>query len=224
MFNRGANEWGPEQARKIFSLLERQYPHARTRLAYSDPFQLFVAVLLSAQTTDEQVNRITEKLFAVAPTPQQMARLQPEELEPYLKGCGLYRNKSRYLVEASRKLVKDFGGKVPENFDDLLSLPGIGRKSANVILSVAFGQPALAVDTHVFRVACRLGLALGRRPEDVEAELKEILPPEKWGRAHHRLIAHGRSVCKARNPRCTGCILKAYCRWAITCQNKRGGA
>lgn len=221
MLKQSELEWGPAQARRIISLLERQYPHARTRLVYSDPFQLLVAVLLSAQTTDEQVNRITEKLFAVAPTPQHMARFQPEELEPYLRGCGLYRNKSRYLVEASRKIVQDFGGRVPDNFADLLALPGIGRKSANVILSVAFGKPALAVDTHVFRVARRLGLASGKSPEEVEAELKAILPPEKWGQAHHWLIAHGRAVCKARNPRCGQCILRGCCRWFHTGRDKK---
>ena len=140
-----------ERVRQIFSLLEQHYPHARTRLEYANPFQLFVAVLLSAQTTDEQVNRITAPLFAAVPTPQKMARMKPEDLEPYLKGCGLYRNKSRYLVEASRMIVDDFGGVLPDNFTGLTSLPGIGRKSANVILNVAFGKPALAVDTHVFR-------------------------------------------------------------------------
>ena len=213
MVKRAAFEAGTERVRRIFSLLEQCYPHARTRLIYKDPFQLFVAVLLSAQTTDDQVNRITEKLFTVAPTPQKMAQFKPEELEPYLKGCGLYRNKSRYLVEASRMIVEDFGGVLPDSFAGLTSLPGIGRKSANVILNVAFGRPALAVDTHVFRVARRLGLASGRRPAEVEAQLKEILPPEEWGKAHHRLIAHGRAVCQARRPRCAGCILKDCCRW-----------
>lgn len=213
MCNETAVAARPERIRRIFSLLERHYPHARTRLVYKDAFQLFVAVLLSAQTTDEQVNRITEKLFTVASTPHQMAQFQPEKLEPYLNGCGLYRNKSRYLVEASRMIVEDFGGTLPDNFDALTSLPGIGRKSANVILNVAFNKPALAVDTHVFRVALRLGLAGGRRPADVEARLKEILPPEEWGKAHHRLIAHGRAVCQARRPRCAACILKDCCRW-----------
>jgi endonuclease-3 len=200
-----------ERVRQIFSLLEQHYPHARTRLEYANPFQLFVAVLLSAQTTDEQVNRITAPLFAAVPTPQKMARMKPEDLEPYLKGCGLYRNKSRYLVEASRMIVDDFGGVLPDNFTGLTSLPGIGRKSANVILNVAFGKPALAVDTHVFRVARRLGLASAKSTAGVEDELKEKLPPEEWGAMHHRLIAHGRAVCRARRPKCTGCILKDYC-------------
>lgn len=211
MLNRVKVEAEQERVRQIFSLLERHYPHARTGLHYANSFQLFVAVLLSAQTTDEQVNRITAPLFAAVPTPQKMAKMKPEELEPYLKGCGLYRNKSRYLVRASRMIVDSFGGVLPDNFDDLILLPGIGRKSANVILNIAFGEPALAVDTHVFRVALRLGLASAKSAAGVEDELKEKLPPGEWGAAHHRLIAHGRAVCRARRPRCSDCILKDYC-------------
>ncbi len=206
-------ETGTAQSRQIFTLLEQRYPNPRTMLIFKNPFQLFVAVLLSAQSTDEQVNRITGKLFHVAPTAQIMAKFKPEELEPYLRGCGLYRNKSRFLIESSRIIVEDFGGKLPDNYDKLILLPGIGRKCANVILNVAFGKPALAVDTHVFRVSRRLGLAAGNRPEDVEEQLKLLLPPEEWGKAHQRLIAHGREVCRARRPRCAGCILRDCCLW-----------
>lgn len=200
-----------ERLRKIVSLLESCYPQARTGLRYSNPFQLFVAVLLSAQTTDKQVNRITAPLFAAIPTVQAMAEMEPDELEPYLKSCGLFRNKSRYLVEASRMIAEDFDGVLPDNFTDLTALPGIGRKSANVILSAAFGKPALAVDTHVFRVARRLGLASADSPAGVEDELKEKFPPHEWGSLHHRLIAHGRAVCRARRPQCPDCALKDYC-------------
>lgn len=213
MINEVASKAELERSRRIFKLLERRYPFPRTRLIHADPFQLFIAVLLSAQTTDEQVNRITEKLFPAISTPQQLARFQPEELEPYLKGCGLYRNKSRYLVEASRMIVKDFGGELPDEFDSLMMLPGIGRKCANVILNVGFGKPALAVDTHVFRVSRRLGLAAGRKPEEVEEQLKVLLPPAEWGRAHQRLIAFGREICKARIPRCAECPLSDLCSW-----------
>lgn len=197
--------------RRIAALLEQCYPQARTGLRYADPFQLFVAVLLSAQTTDEQVNRITGPLFAAVSTPQEMAQMEPEELEPYLRSCGLFRNKSRYLVEASRMIVHRFGGILPGNFADLTALPGIGRKSANVILNAAFGKPALAVDTHVFRVSRRLGLATAESPAGVEEQLKKKFPPREWGPLHHRLIAHGRAVCQARRPQCSRCNLAACC-------------
>lgn len=200
-----------ERVRRIYELLAEAYPRVRSMLRFADPFQLFVAVLLSAQTTDRQVNRITAPLFAAVPGPEAMAAMQPEELEPYLRGCGLFRNKSRFLVEASRMIVQAFGGAVPDNFEDLTSLPGIGRKGANVILNTAFGKPALAVDTHVFRVSRRLGLAAADSVEGVEEELKEQLPPEEWGDVHRRLITHGRAVCRARKPNCGGCTLKDYC-------------
>ncbi len=213
MINETAVKEERERIHRIFLILKKRYPFPHTRLIHKNPFQLFVAVLLSAQTTDEQVNRITEKLFAAVPTVQEMARFKPAELEPYLKGCGLYRNKSRFLVEACRIIVRDFNGKVPEDFDSLLGLPGIGRKCANVIVNIAFGKPGLAVDTHVFRVARRLGLATGSRPEQVEARLKRLLPPDEWGRAHQRLIALGREVCRARKPRCSECPLRDDCYW-----------
>jgi endonuclease III len=200
-----------ERVRRIFTLLEEGYPRAKTGLLYGSPFQLFVAVVLSARTTDEQVNRITGKLFAFAPTPHHLAGLEPAQLEPYLKSCGLWRQKSRYLVEASRIIVRKHGGQLPAAFADLAALPGAGRKTANVVLHAAFGIPALAVDTHVYRVSRRLGLAAGPGVERVEDELKELLPPEEWGAAHHRLIAHGRRVCTARQPQCGDCFLREHC-------------
>ena len=168
-------------------------------------------MILSAQTTDEQVNRITPALFARVSTPAEMAQLEVAELETLIKGCGLYRNKSRFLVESCRRIVQQFDGRVPDNFADLMSLPGVGRKTANVILNNAFGRPALGVDTHVYRVARRLGLARGRRVEEVERELKARLPEQEWGPAHHRLIAHGRALCRARRPECSACFLSHYC-------------
>lgn len=191
--------------------MEHHYPRAETRLNYRSPFQLFVATVLSAQTTDEQVNRISEKLFYAIPTARDMAKMEPTELEPYLKGCGLYRVKSRYLVEAAVKIVRDYGGRLPDRFEDLAALPGAGRKTANVVLNSAFGKPALAVDTHVYRVSRRLGLAVGPGVEKVEQELKEKLPEHQWGAAHHRLIAHGRRLCTARAPQCKECFLSGHC-------------
>lgn len=199
---------------QIFRLLKEEYPQARTGLRYESPYQLFVAVLLSAQTTDEQVNRITKPLFDAVPTAAAMAGMTAAELAPYLKSCGLYRNKSRYLVEASRMIISDFGGALPDNFDDLTKLPGIGRKSANVILNAAFGKPALAVDTHVYRVSRRLGLSAAREPAGVENDLKGVLPPGEWGPVHLRLIAHGRALCRARRPACARCFLADLCPWA----------
>lgn len=202
------------KAKEIFSLLEKNYPRAGTRLNFSNPFQLLVACILSAQTTDEQVNRVTGKLFTRVAGPEDMACLQPDQLEPYLKGCGLHRQKSRYLITACQKIIDEYEGRVPERFEDLVSLPGVGRKTANVILSTAFGVPALAVDTHVYRVSRRLGLAESRTAAGVEQELTKKLPPEEWAGAHHRLIAHGRQVCTARNPKCRVCVLSSCCQSA----------
>ncbi len=199
------------RARKIFYLLEKNYPRTEPMLNFANPFQLLVATVLSAQTTDEQVNRITEKLFTWVKGPGDLVGLQPAQLEPHLKGCGLYRNKGRYLIAASQKLLEEYEGRVPGNFEDLISLPGVGRKTANVILSAGFGVPAFAVDTHVYRVSRRLGIAKSRTPAGVEQELTEKLPPEEWLNAHRRLIIHGREVCKARNPKCKRCVLSHCC-------------
>ncbi|HHX87430.1 MAG TPA: endonuclease III [Firmicutes bacterium] len=199
------------RAKEIFSLLEKNYPRARTRLNFNNPFQLLVACVLSAQTTDEQVNKVTGELFSKVEGPRDMARLQPAQLEPYLKGCGLHRQKSRYLIKTCQIIMEEFEGEIPRRFEDLVTLPGVGRKTANVIISTAFGVPALAVDTHVYRVSRRLGLAISRTAAGVEQELRQKLPPEKWAGAHHRLIAHGRKVCAARNPKCQQCFLNYCC-------------
>ncbi len=200
-----------ERIENILKLLAEHYPEAGSGLRYSDPYQLFVATVLSAQTTDEQVNRITGDLFEVAPTVDHLSRMKPSELESYLKRVGLYRHKSRYLIEASRVIVEKYDGRIPEFFEELIKLPGVGRKTANIIISSAYGHPAIAVDTHVFRVAKRLCLAGGKNVDVVEEELKQVIPPEEWTISHHRLIAHGRQVCNARKPQCESCFLNRLC-------------
>lgn len=199
------------KAEVVMRKLAAHYPVAVTRLKHDNPFQLFVATVLSAQTTDEQVNRITENLFAHIPDIYALASMETFNLQPFLKSCGLYRHKSKYLIEASRIIIKEHGGKIPASFSELIKLPGVGRKTANVILSSAFGKPALAVDTHVYRVSRRLGLASGNTVEKVEEELKTLLPSNEWSSAHHRLINHGRAICHARNPQCEKCFLLSLC-------------
>lgn len=193
--------------------LAEHYPVAVTKLKHDNPFQLFVATVLSAQTTDEQVNKITAELFTAVPDIFQMARMKPADLQLHLKSCGLYRHKSKYLIEASKIIVEKYGGQVPDSFNELIKLPGVGRKTANVIISSAFGKPAMAVDTHVFRVSRRLGIAVGNSAEKVEEELKAIIPVESWSFAHHRLISHGRATCHARNPKCFRCFLQFLCSY-----------
>jgi len=202
----------------VASILRRlalYYPYAKTALVYDSPFQLLVATVLSAQTTDEQVNRITGQLFSAVPSIYELSRMKPSELEPFLKSCGLYRHKSKNLINAAKIIVEKHGGRVPDSFEELLKLPGVGRKTANVIISSAFGKPALAVDTHVFRVSRRLGLADGATADLVESQLKRIIPIDCWSDAHHRLIAHGRSVCHARKPLCSKCFLENLCLYAV---------
>jgi endonuclease III len=203
-----------DRAGQIVKLLAEHYPGAKTSLVFENPFQLFVATVLSAQTTDEQVNKITAKLFKAVPSVYEMALMEPSDLEKYLKSCGLYRNKSRFLIEASRIIVNQYEGRVPDSFDELVKLPGVGRKTANVIISSVFGKPALAVDTHVFRVSKRLGLADGKNAEIVEEQLKRVVRVEDWSAAHHHLITHGRQVCHARKPKCESCFLMCLCLYA----------
>jgi len=200
------------RANKIMELLAEAYPDStRTELNFSTPFELLVATVLSAQSTDKQVNKITRRLFQKYNQPEDFASLSPEELEHFIKGCGLYKNKSRNIIRASQMLVEKYNSQVPGDIAELQKLPGVGRKTANVILNVAFGLPAMPVDTHIFRVARRLGLASGNTPEKVEKELLAIIPPWQRGNFHHRLIAHGRNVCRARNPLCTECVLANMC-------------
>jgi endonuclease-3 len=197
--------------REIIEKLEQEYPGAGTRLNFTSVFQLVVAVVLSAQSTDDQVNRVTVGLFAKYPTAYHLSEASLEELEQDIRGVGLYHNKAKNIQKLARVLVDQYHGEVPEEFDRLLALPGVGRKSANVILSVGFGQPGLGVDTHVTRVANRLGLVSTTNPTLIERELKSMLPEEKWGIAHHLLIAHGREICRARKPECSICVLNELC-------------
>lgn len=193
------------------AILERIYIDAKPELEFNNPFELLVAVILSAQCTDKRVNIVTDRLFQKAATPEAIIALGLSALEAEIHDCGFYHNKARNIMATCHRLVEEYGGRVPEDFDQLLSLPGVGRKTANVVASVAFGYPAIAVDTHVFRVSNRLKLATGETPEEVERGLMKAIPKEKWAAAHHWLIWHGRRVCKSRKPLCTTCPLQAVC-------------
>lgn len=200
-------------AEKIFSLLEKDYPDAHCELNYSTTFELLVAVILSAQCTDKRVNRITPALFAKYSAPEDFASVPQEELEKLIYSCGFYHNKAKNIIAASKAIVKDYGGKVPDTFDGLLSLPGVGRKTANVVFSVGYGGDGIAVDTHVFRTARRLNLSQGKTPFEVEKDLMKAIPEGMRNRAHHLLIFHGRYRCKSRRPDCVGCRLTEYCNY-----------
>jgi endonuclease-3 len=200
-------------AEKVFEILEAEYGGIGTALMYTTPFQLLVAAILSAQTTDTQVNRMTPRLFADYPDAGSMSGLTEETLAGYIKGCGLYHNKAKHILAAAAILTEKYHGAVPQDRESLMALPGVGRKTANVVLSNAFGLPALAVDTHVLRVSNRLGLARGKDPLKVETQLCRKLPQARWGQAHHWLIWHGRRICKAQKPLCGACKLKEFCEY-----------
>lgn len=204
---------------KILSTLQEMYPDAHCELNYRNPFELLIATILSAQTTDRQVNIITRDLFAEHPTPEAFLRLTEQELAAKIRGIGLYRNKSKNILKTCQLLVSKFGGKVPEKRVELESLPGVGRKTANVVLSNAFSIPALAVDTHVQRVSNRLALADSKNPLETEKQLTEKIPKDQWIDTHHRLIWHGRRLCHARKPKCDQCKLYAFC-WYGKNQNR----
>lgn len=195
----------------ILELLAGAYPEAATGLKYRTPFELLVAAILSAQCTDRQVNKITGRLFERFCTPQDFILLSDEELAGKIKSCGLYRHKSRRITQIARILMEQYGGRVPESRPELERLPGVGRKTAGVVLGEAFGQDTMPVDTHVFRVARRLGLAAGKTPGQVEQELLACIPAGQRMAAHHRMINHGRQVCTARRPKCPECRLRDLC-------------
>lgn len=201
-----------DKRQEILCELAALYPDARPALKYRSPYELLVAVILSAQCTDERVNKVTEVLFKEYSTPAAMLKLTQEELEKYIYSCGFYRNKAAHILSASRDIVEKFGGEVPNDFDKLRTLAGVGQKTANVVWSVAFGGDAIAVDTHVFRVSNRLGLACADTPIKVENQLKQAIPQEDWSKAHHWLIYHGRRVCHSQKPDCANCTLKDYCK------------
>ncbi len=200
-----------DRVEEIFARLSRVMPEPRTELNFSDPFTLVVAVALSAQATDVSVNKATDKLFAVAATPEAMAALGEEGLVPYIASIGLYRSKARNVIALSRIVLGQHGGVVPLNRADLQALPGVGRKTASVVLNELGIEPAIAVDTHVFRVSHRLGLANAGTPDKVEDQLHRIVPDAYLAKAHHWLILHGRYTCTARKPNCAGCIISDLC-------------
>jgi endonuclease III len=203
----------PEKRARLFERLRAANPRPTTELAYRTPFELLVSVVLSAQATDKSVNAATEKLYRVANTPRALLALGEEGLIPYIRTIGLYRSKARHLLETSRLLIERHGGEVPESREALEALPGVGRKTANVILNTAFGHPTIAVDTHIFRVANRTGLAPGKDVREVEDKLMKVVPERFRKDAHHWLILHGRYVCKARKPDCPACIIRDLCAY-----------
>lgn len=196
---------------KVLNGLSQQHPDAKPELNFRNPYELLIATILSAQCTDKQVNRVTPALFDAYPTPEALASAEPEDVEPYIHSCGFYHNKAKNIVMACRNIVEQFGGNVPDNREGLESLAGVGRKTANVVLSNAFGVPAIAVDTHVFRVANRIGLVNAGNVEETERQLMSNIPNDKWSIAHHWLIFHGRRVCGARKPDCGACIISELC-------------
>jgi len=203
----------PAGRRAIFERLRAANPHPTTELAHASPFELLVAVVLSAQATDKGVNKATARLFPVANTPAAIVRLGVDGLIPYVQSIGLYRNKAKNIVALSQMLLDEHDGAVPARREALERLPGVGRKTANVILNTAFGQPTIAVDTHIFRVANRTGLAPGGNVEQVERKLLKFVPEEFRQDAHHWLILHGRYVCLARSPRCGECLIRDLCEF-----------
>lgn len=199
------------KAAAIFERFRQQSPHPKGELHYSNPFTLLVAVVLSAQATDKGVNKATGPLFALADNPAAMAALGEDKVREMVRTIGLYRTKAKNVILLCEMLLRDFGGVVPNSREALETLPGVGRKTANVVLNMAFGQPTMAVDTHVFRVSRRLGLATGKTPVAVELQLEKAIPAEFMQHAHHWLILHGRYVCKARNPDCAHCVVADLC-------------
>jgi endonuclease-3 len=205
--------WSEAEVREAFERFRNTSPEPKGELEHINPYTLLVAVALSAQATDAGVNRATKNLFPIADTPEKMVALGEDRLRELIKTIGLYRNKAKNVIALSERLLKDFGGKVPDNREALESLPGVGRKTANVVMNIAFRQPTLAVDTHVFRVGNRTGLAPGKTPLDVELGLLKVIPEEFMLHAHHWLILHGRYTCLARKPLCERCIINDLCRW-----------
>ena len=203
----------PEKRREIFARLKAENPHPTTELEYTTPFELLIAVILSAQATDVSVNKATRQLYPVASTPAAIYALGVEGLIPYVQTIGLYRNKAKNVIETCRILLEQHGSEVPRDREALQALPGVGRKTANVVLNTAFGVPAMAVDTHIFRVSNRTGIAPGKNVDIVEQKLMKFVPPEYLMDAHHWLILHGRYTCIARSPQCWNCLIADLCEF-----------
>jgi endonuclease-3 len=210
---RAVKPWSEKEIREAFARFQKANPVPKGELLHKDAFTLLVAVVLSAQATDAGVNKATPALFAAADTPQKMAALGEAKIRDYIKTIGLYRMKAKNVALLAEKLVREFGGKVPGTHEELESLPGVGRKTANVVMNIAFGQPTIAVDTHIFRVSNRTGLAPGKNVLEVELGLLARVPDEFKLHAHHWLILHGRYVCKARLPDCPNCLINDLCHW-----------
>lgn len=197
----------------ILNILSQDFPNPKSELVFRSPYELIVAVILSAQCTDKRVNRVTPALFAEAPTVQALADLPVERLEELIRSCGFYHTKAQHLHDMARDVVTKFGGQIPCELDDLQTLAGVGRKTANVVYAVGFGGQAIAVDTHVFRVSNRLGIACANNVLDTEKQLMAAIPPEQWADSHHYILLHGRYVCKAQRPMCDRCSVKIYCKY-----------
>lgn len=202
----------PEEMEIVFTRWQAQNPEPASELEYINPFTLLVAVVLSAQATDKSVNIATKNLFPVADTPEKMLALGIDGLIPYIKTIGLYKNKAAHVIGLSKMLIEEFGSQVPDNREDLMKLPGVGRKTANVVLNVIFHQPTMPVDTHLLRISPKIGLAEGNTPETIEKSLIERIPEKYLLNAHHWILLHGRYVCTARNPKCDECIIKDMCK------------
>lgn len=219
MANRRSNKpraprtFGKAKAGELYSRLAEDRPNPRTELDFVNPYTLVVAVALSAQATDVGVNKATKGLFAVADTPEKMLALGLDGVEQHIKTIGLWRNKAKNVIALSQMILDEFGGVVPQTREELVRLPGVGRKTANVVLNEAFGHPTIAVDTHIFRVSNRTGLAPGKDPDQVEESLERTTPEEYKLGAHHWLILHGRYICTARKPRCWSCVIQDLCRF-----------
>ena len=196
---------------KVLDLLLELYPDAKAELDFTNPFELLIATILSAQCTDVQVNKTTSKLFKEFKTPEEYLTLTEEQLGRRIYSCGFYKNKSKNILGTCRILVEEYNSQVPDRIEELMKLPGVGRKTANVVVSNAFGVPAIAVDTHVFRVSNRIGLADSKNVEETEIDLMNNIPREMWSQAHHLIIFHGRRMCKSRGPLCHECPIKPYC-------------
>ena len=202
-----------EDINTILDILEQTYPDAGCALEHIDIFELLICVVLSAQTTDKSVNKVTPALFAEYPDAAAFSQADPDDVAEYIRSIGMYRTKSKNIVNLSKALVANYDGKVPDDYDSLVSLPGVGRKTANVVLSVGFGHQRLAVDTHVFRVANRIGFVCEKDVLKTELALMEVIPENRWTRTHHSLIFHGRNCCDARKPKCTECPINQYCKY-----------
>lgn len=201
-----------EKVVEILNALRIEYPDAECALVHRNSFELLIAVVLSAQTTDKSVNQVSPELFKKYPDAASLANAKQQDVEKYIKRIGMYKTKSRNIIALANRLVEEFDGEVPSNYDDLILLPGVGRKTANVVLSVAFGEQRIAVDTHVFRVANRIGLVKADNVLKTEEGLMKTIPHDRWSEAHHSLIFHGRNCCSARNPKCENCCIKQYCK------------